>query len=1073
MRSSTAWKTNLAKRLRGDAKNADALLDVELALTLVSEICPRESPGALPALLSGNSIPELSPAMLSDGQRGKIARARNLLRYFQGEAAWRSALTEYQSESEQLRMFDIRENNPAVPLESSICPDRRSIYLQALETPPLYSDSSADSATAGDYYIRIRENDGDGESNWHLVSFSSEDIESIPASDPVHLRSVKNRKPLTIPWQALRETADWMDARDSGNWRRRLYDMRVSLGPNDDDSPKDLTIDGLFHLVGMVSSGKSTLMDIVAVWAARKGLRIMLVVGDNVDVVTRVEKFRSFGINSVPLMGMGGRDRQSEQIGRVAWSEVTGKRKAWQDPRLNWVSPICPIVGFGQSDMPAIPIGAEPCEELHVSRDGQASRKRCPLMSVCPTHRARNGMMDAQIWVGTPFSLVLTRSPAQSVIENTRLLEMVYRECDLMIVDEADRVQTQFDEMFAPWGLLSSGYGLMEQLDRDATTKLGDSLSSLVARREVLDWSRSQGQAKQAISVLLNMCASSRELRKWIMQHGYFTAFSLAALLHSEVAPDQQSAMPSAMLTYLRSPDADAPLQRLAGELLLRGDNSVNLPNRENEVFEWLRECYRGGNLGDVDEALLLIRLKAISLTAILDNELKSIFDGWDVAEAAYSLGLTGNLPFQRPPRDYASLVPRSPTGNLFGFRYEWDEDGDARIDMFRCSGTGRWLLTNLHDMFKWLDGIDGPHVMLLSGSSWAPGSSSYHVQAPVNGVLMPPSDVVDSIAKSTASYDYALNPKTRTPIRVSGMRGDRRTNSLLDLLRYLSEGQNDNKSLIESELDTLEQSDDGGDCILLVTGSYNEAKRAYQFLSGTRSFAGSVRYLERDTNSGEDRWSDQGALRRGAVHQFAEQAERILIAPLMAIERGHNIIDESGSAVIGSVFFLVRPMPVPDQFGTAVRKMNFWAMNKWARSEHEVKADSVLSGWQEYGRSVHSEWWRILRGYTSFEGMNSTERSDLAWSQLVALWQTCGRAVRGGRKVRIHFCDAAFAPKTAQGEADSESTSLLLSMRTELSRFMDNSTAAPASNEREHWVCEALYRPWATALATIRNLDE
>ena len=48
MRSSTAWKANLAKRLRGDAKNVDALLDVELALTLVSEICPRESPSALP-----------------------------------------------------------------------------------------------------------------------------------------------------------------------------------------------------------------------------------------------------------------------------------------------------------------------------------------------------------------------------------------------------------------------------------------------------------------------------------------------------------------------------------------------------------------------------------------------------------------------------------------------------------------------------------------------------------------------------------------------------------------------------------------------------------------------------------------------------------------------------------------------------------------------------------------------------------------------------------------------------------------------------------------------------------------
>ena len=272
-----------------------------------------------------------------------------------------------------------------------------------------------------------------------------------------------------------------MDARDSGNWRRRLYDMRVSLGPNDDDSPKDLTIDGLFHLVGMVSSGKSTLMDIVAVWAARKGLRIMLVVGDNVDVVTRVEKFRSFGINSVPLMGMGGRDRQSEQIGASGMerSDREAKGLAGPTPKTG-LAPSAQLSALGKAICPPFQLEPSLVKSCMSHGMGKLAAKRCPLMSVCPTHRARNGMMDAQIWVGTPFSLVLTRSPAQSVIENTRLLEMVYRECDLMIVDEADRVQTQFDEMFAPWGLLSSGYGLMEQLDRDATTKLGDSLSSLV-----------------------------------------------------------------------------------------------------------------------------------------------------------------------------------------------------------------------------------------------------------------------------------------------------------------------------------------------------------------------------------------------------------------------------------------------------------------------------------------------------------------------------------------------------------------------------------------------------------------
>ena len=37
-----------------------------------------------------------------------------------------------------------------------------------------------------------------------------------------------------------------------------------------------LSWEGMLHLVGMVSSGKSTLMDVLAVWAARKGLHVTI-----------------------------------------------------------------------------------------------------------------------------------------------------------------------------------------------------------------------------------------------------------------------------------------------------------------------------------------------------------------------------------------------------------------------------------------------------------------------------------------------------------------------------------------------------------------------------------------------------------------------------------------------------------------------------------------------------------------------------------------------------------------------------------------------------------------------------
>lgn len=38
-----------------------------------------------------------------------------------------------------------------------------------------------------------------------------------------------------------------------------------------------------------------------------------------------------------------------------------------------------------------------------------------------------------------------------------------------------------------------------------------------------------------------------------------------------------------------------------------------------------------------------------------------------------------------------------------------------------------------------------------------------------------------------------------------------------------------------------------------------------------------------------------QGTVRRGEVSRFAGMKEEILIAPAMAIERGHNIVDEYG----------------------------------------------------------------------------------------------------------------------------------------------------------------------------------
>ena len=1071
MRNSRSWKTDLVKSIERHSTNAHVLCDVELALTLVAEVCPGEPPSVVPALLSANPIPELNPTALSDSCRRMLACARVWLRYCQGETRWQGMLKSYEAESELVRMYDVGGCGPAKPRESSICPDRHDIYIAALNSPPPYANRTTSMAGSGTYRVPIRE-DGKGGPQWHSVSFTEEEIQSVPKVEARPLSPPRQRQPLKIPWAALMKTADWMDRCCDGNWRDRMRKMHiVGLDFQGDGNPQHLKLDGRFHLVGMVSSGKSTLMDIIAVWGAKLGLRIMLVVGDNVDVTTRVEGFRKFGLNSVPLMGIGdrGRKRRREQIERVAMSKSDYSDEAWKDSRLKWVSPICPIIGFGHSDLSDIPSGSEPCDNLYEREDLQSDRRTCPLMSACPAHLARNRMMEADIWVGTPQSLVLTRAPAQAIEDNTRLLETVYRECDLVIVDEADKVQTQLDEVFAPAVSLidTRGNGLMERLDRDAAAPAGRSLSKTVESADVLDWSTAQRVGQQAANVLLHLCSSHSKLRKWVTQREYFTAFGLANQLHIELAQldsrDAMPEMPDEIIDFLREPDSESSLQRLAMAVMWNL-NKENMLAHE-EAMRWLRELYPGETVDGQDNGLLQLKLQAITLAAFLNHRLARVFDSWEVGKEAYSLNTDADLPFRRPPRDYAALVPTSPAGNLFGFRYKREYDGE--IDMFRCTGVGRWVLTHLHDMFQDLDGAFGPHVILLSGSSWAPGSTSYHVQVPVDGVLSQPDDMVKAISGSTAFFNYAWDPHRQVPVRISGTSGDMRQRNLEILLKFLSDESN-GKSHIQRELETLEKTDAGGNCLLMVTGSYDETRQTYKFLGG-RVDCG-IRYLTRDTDEDEDKWNNGSGLRRGLVSEFASDSARILIAPLMAIERGHNIVDKAGRAVIGSVYFLVRPMPVPQQLSSAIRDMNHWAVKKWEQVENEEGLDSVQTGWHRYRKYAHRAWHDILRDPGRFRNATPDRRRNLVWTQLVALWQAVGRGVRGGSSVRVHFCDAAFAPETAEGRIDSEETSMLVAMRTELNRYLQPSADI---DEREQKVCRDLYTPWADMLSKIRNLDE
>ena len=96
------------------------------------------------------------------------------------------------------------------------------------------------------------------------------------------------------------------------------------------------------------------------------------------------------------------------------------------------------------------------------------------MWAACPRHHGYREQVGADIWVATPASLVHSAVPGHQNDEQIRYLELACRRSDLIIVDEADRVQMQLDAMFAPAATLigRSPDSLLDNLQRDKIEEL-------------------------------------------------------------------------------------------------------------------------------------------------------------------------------------------------------------------------------------------------------------------------------------------------------------------------------------------------------------------------------------------------------------------------------------------------------------------------------------------------------------------------------------------------------------------------------------------------------------------------
>jgi hypothetical protein len=406
MRDRSIWQAGLLDELEphlDDPKprlTASRLCETELGLYLMEQLIPGHPAEAGWTLLGGYPFARAIDAVTTPEQERMLQVARHLLWPLRRPRSWTLALDRYAQVEDRLRGYVLdgpgdtaRRRRPAIAAQ------RWEAYAAALATPPPFVMQGTPVAAPGLYRFRERPARNGAELLWTSVELP-EALPALPGAEhELGTPLAGGGKPLHVRWDELADTAAWMDAElaarnePPGRWAHRF--SRVGLSVRDTErsdftGAEILTIDQMLHIVGMVGAGKSTLRDVLAVWAAQHGLRSTLVVSDVAEALHLVALFTSLGFTAAPVLGASTRERHVQRMHRRLAARGNASLLAHDSPAFDYLSTACPLDALRGVEAPdPLRFTDAPCASLYPARRKDQERRLSALAAARGRGRRR------------------------------------------------------------------------------------------------------------------------------------------------------------------------------------------------------------------------------------------------------------------------------------------------------------------------------------------------------------------------------------------------------------------------------------------------------------------------------------------------------------------------------------------------------------------------------------------------------------------------------------------------------------------------------------------------------------
>ncbi len=950
----------------------------------------------------------------------QLCMARKTLGFYRSKKYWQDDLQSYCSEEyDGIRAFDFIEDNGRTLLIKNTASFPYSYNDRMAEWERFWNSTYAQKesypmADRGSYFYVSSDRKADITEK-RRVTFTENSI----CEDITDFQSEEcSRESMIISIAELLQCAEEMQQLNPDDYCFNVLKNNTLKAVNDGkvEICQQLNIHRVVNIIGMVGSGKSTLIKVLAYWINKNGKRAVIVLDTVAEVFYLWQYLDEINVSCSPLVG------RSERLKYINQLFETDKF-CLPEKLSKYLNNTCIVDGMNSGDGESPAYGKEPCYSLKSSVKGKAHL--CPYFDYC------NGTKMLRDCYTSSLVLTTVAGFAMSKIGKNRelFLETALKNFHLVIFDESDRVQKTLDQLFMPETSLDN---FIAECKNDCSNYLSMNGSERERDRARQEYHNLQLKTVSVVDCVLK--ALNWNLGNW-NKLTYGDPFSALTLLDN-LKRDSRYAIPDNIYHRLYSL-IDENNRKLESDDTLHIALSISCSELNFSNFNKLYSRWIDEEKGDFNRSLIKskdiavqdARIKLIICLIYFDHFIRQLNDAYTACHET-SYGQNEIFAFlQARFKEQQQILPSALCGNLFGMKK--NDKGD--IIMFRQFAFGRSLMKDLPYLRLDAEGNPiGPHVIMLSGSSWVEGSYEYHINRPVNYILESDKEKREFLYK-TRFYESGFTE------RVSGSGDDRTQN-----LRKVTEKSVD---------DIIKEYNRNAGKILIVVNSYKQCEEVAKVLESSLDKKRSAIKVCRMVSDAVMEKCDENIIRRGEVNRFPKTKYDILIAPAMAIERGHNIVDETGHSALGAVFFMVRPMSVPDDVQEKGSKLNGFV------EAHCVKGkDETILNYNVRMRTEAVRRWRIVTGSGNYglDNLDNDDKKDIVSTLFVLILQIFGRLARVTDTTKpephVYFMDGAFR-KPADADTGFDCLSAL-------GRYLESLM----NDKNSYEIADTLYRPFFEA---------